>query len=52
LTRAANAVFADVAKVMTSMWRESVKIYKRKDYEAHSGAGPQGVEYEKKRVEI
>lgn len=46
-----NAVFADVAKVMTSMWRESVKIYKRKDYEAHSGAGPQGVEYEKKRVE-
>jgi hypothetical protein len=46
-----NAVFADVAKVVTSMWRESVKIYKRKDYEAHSGAGQQGVEYEKKRVE-
>ena len=46
-----TAVFADVAKVVTSMWRESVKIYKRKDYEAHSGSGPQGVEYEKKRVE-
>ena len=46
-----TAVFADVAKVVTSMWRESVKIYKRKDYEAHSGSGPQGAEYEKKRVE-
>ena len=46
-----TAVFADVAKVVTSMWRESVKLYKQKDYEAHSGAGPQGTEYEKKRVE-
>jgi hypothetical protein len=46
-----TAVFADVAKAVASMWRESVKIYKRKDYEAHSGAGPQGAEYDRKRVE-
>jgi hypothetical protein len=47
-----TAVFADVAKVVTSMWRESVKIYKRKDYEAHSGSGPQGVEYERSELRI
>jgi hypothetical protein len=46
-----TAVFADVTKVVTSMWRHSVTIYKRKDYQAHTGAGPQGAEYEKKRVE-
>jgi hypothetical protein len=33
------------------MWRHSVTTYKRKDYQAHTGAGPQGAEYERKRVE-
>jgi hypothetical protein len=45
-----TAVFADVAKAMTSMWRHSVKIFERKDNQAHTGAGPQGVDYEKRRV--
>ena len=46
-----TAVFADVTKVVTSMWRHSVTIYKQKDDQAHTGAGPHGAEYEKKRVE-
>jgi hypothetical protein len=46
-----TAVFADVTKVVTSMWRHSVTTYKRKDYQAYTGAGPQGAEYEKKRVD-
>lgn len=46
-----TAVFADVTKVVTSMWRHSVTIYKRKDDQAQSSTESQGAEYEKKRVE-
>ena len=46
-----TAIFANVADAVTEMWRHSITGYKRKDYEAHTGAGRQGEQYEKKRIE-
>jgi len=47
-----TALFSNIADFVNDMWRGQIDDYKRKDYAAHTGAGPQqGEAYEKKRIE-